>query len=445
MLLLFVWFVVYIFLYKKYKERSIIYIPIIFILNKISRSLISVNPGAISSIVLLEYTMLFFFIYISIVNLIKSKYSMNYLSKIIFIFIIYLTIIGLVNSTDKWLTFKATLAITTSFFVLVASYNYIPTGIDLLKIQRQLFIVLLLFMLNITILSIFKIGESLAGNNIKTYVAPFLHWGQFNIFEAQGISIITSLFFITKSIFTQYKKRSILLFAISIVILIIFLLSAKRTNVILIIFGFSFSSFLYYSFKSNKIGKLINSLLIIGFTYVLISPFFSEFVEKREAANDIEIITTKGRTQELSLYPEVIKSQTNHIAFMLIGKELFNSAGKFSVLNSEIGITEDRALHNDYSQLLYGTGLIGLFLYLLIILKLLRLSYKYRARVQTSPYNSIAIGTIVITLELVLGGYDGGILNSADRIIPFFTLGIYLSFLRFKTISDLKQVQTRKI
>lgn len=434
MVLFIFWLIIFVFVYYKYKNDSIYFIPIIFILNILSRQLISINQTENRYIILMEYSMLFFFLFLSFINLTKKKYRLDSVSRIILLFIIYLLIELFINSSDTWLSFKRSLPFITSLIIFTSLYNIYPHERYLKIVNKQLLYVLVLFAINVIILSGFRLGGQLTsgkGYDIS-YAAPFLRWGRVNMFEAQGIAIVTSLYFIINSFFNNQLIHKRILMLIFWVILIIFLLTAKRIYVLLPIVGLILSTFLLYRFKTSRNLILFSFLFIIIIAFFTLKPLYSSFIEVRSKSNDINTILNEGRIAELKYFPAVANSMDSPTAFTFFGTELFNSAGKFSILDEKVGYGMERFLHNDFSHILYGSGLVGLGLYLYILIKLTIISIRFYKYSKAGILFICSSGALVLLANLFIVGFDGGILNSANRIIPFFILGFYLSFLRLK-------------
>jgi O-antigen ligase len=95
----------------------------------------------------------------------------------------------------------------------------------------------------------------------------------------------------------------------------------------------------------------------------------------REDRMQIDSYETEGRYMENTLVINDIIFSGN-INWLLFGHEVLNSPGNYGN-----GVWGDRQLHNDYAQVLNGSGIIGLSLYIFMNISILTYYLKLKKRI----------------------------------------------------------------
>lgn len=167
-------------------------------------------------------------------------------------------------------------------------------------------------------------------------------------------------------------------------------------------------------------------LLISVITLVLYIPL-SNISESRGRDISIESLNNEGRALEFIYYPVVVLNEKNPVLFLFIGRDLFNSQNKFFDLNQNVGEFGGRFLHSDYAHLLYGSGIIGLLIYISIFVSILLRANKFLKVRHDLRY--LAIGSIIIVVCILAGGLGDGILSLPNRLLPMYLLGVFMSYL----------------
>ena len=121
---------------------------------------------------------------------------------------------------------------------------------------------------------------------------------------------------------------------------------------------------------------------------------------------------------------------SNDFSFYLFGKELFNSASIFGQRKNIIQMERGRILHSDYANLLWGSGIIGLLLYLNIFIQLIKSVLKEKKYISNNIYYSQVYTCFwMVLVGLFINGFADGILNFSARVVPFLLLGALLGVL----------------
>lgn len=184
------------------------------------------------------------------------------------------------------------------------------------------------------------------------------------------------------------KRRTILFF----VVIVAILLSAKRTGSIALIISFM----LYILSRAKGFDKKIGAIFLIGFLtiaiWVLFSLFFSEYFELLIGRFE-SISEDKGSGRGdlfLMVWELILKSDTLELIF---------GHG----YNSVVEVLEYSA-HNDFLEVMYDQGIIGLGLYVYIYISLIRTIKKIKEKTLRDSFRmSIFLFFIVsLTSHLIL-------------------------------------------
>jgi hypothetical protein len=345
--------------------------------------------------------------------------------RLVLLFILLL-FISLTQSTDltvsgKWLLnyVFALLAIIIYFFLFAINNN---PDFTFNKFMKICFSSAALWLTYILFCTYFKLGK----NTDDYAVTSFIHLGYVNfyqIFPWVYLLFVFPYFFI-------FKSNKLYYLSVWIGSALVFLFIAKRTYVYLTLAS-AVLTMIPYSLRKRKLSYVFFFSLIILFTsYVAGDLIQRYFLQARAASLEISFFE-EGRWMELTSYKiEMIdREPTTNI---LIGKELFNSQGKFFKYTSDIiHMDKMRILHSDFSTLLYGSGIIGITLYILMLIFI-----GNYVRIITRNFQILDSKLILykytvyglITL-LLFNGLSDGILGFSNRFIPFMLIGTFTGIL----------------
>ena len=393
---------------SKNGERFFSLVPIINAIAYVTTGLISnkiFNPGYLRAILVLPFIIWF---YLGI----KIKYSIS--EKYINIFLIYLFVLCFFSS-DFYKTFSEYLKIFVSMSLFSLGYFYVDNLKRLYNLNNIYIIALFIYVISVVIAIIFGLGYKGYGDS-----AFFLGATGPNI--AKNIVVIVLIFssinLINYPYFSKNKRRLInVLFIVSIIVMLIAL---KRSALLSLLVG-SFSYFVF-SYKKSKYLKVI---FISSIFLLILSPFYySAFKSSLENRSDAALIGNDASIEEESRYLEIIKVIDTFIKGD-IEQKLFGS----EFLNDTHFFNTRRMLHTDYAALLNGSGLIGLFLYLIIPLIILYQFYKYKDPKQEISTELFAISFALIISSYILG-YAGSISSLDLRALIFLYLGSCLKVIQ---------------
>lgn len=432
MIILILWIVIFGLLLYFEGTNTLLYTPVLVVLQTISWQIVSYSQTIDRGIILSNYLLMLFLIILSSIKIVKNKHAFGFIHKIIILWVILLLIQSFISSSDVWESIKRSMHIIASLMVLLGILSTRFNEHNYLIARKQVYYFLIIFSANIVFLSIFDLGEpfyeKLLGKS--TYTAPFLRGGWFTVYSMHGVAIITALLPFMNKLKPKVIgiKWSIIIYIVTASILI---LTFKRTYFLILAFGMlSYLLFTLYISRRNFFISLLIILLTTSFSFLAFDTFKAS-ISTRSKILSVDEFVAEGRFIEFATYPNVVNDEG--VVFLLFGRELFVSAGKFKALEQA---ERGRFLHNDFSHLIYGTGLIGLLTYLFIFYTLYAISKKYYINKMTTQNRYMFYGIIIIITTTLISGTGDGILTMINRVVPFYLIALYLSIMRDYTPSN---------
>jgi len=154
------------------------------------------------------------------------------------------------------------------------------------------------------------------------------------------------------------------------------ILVLKRGALLVVAIGY-LVMLLFTEFKQKR--KIFQIILAFFLVLVITYPLYEDMLHSRYKVRERRLQTdsyeTEGRYLENKLVIEDIFFSGN-MSWLLFGHEVLNSPGNYGH-----GAWGDRQLHNDYAQVLNGSGVIGLSLYLLMNISIFTYYHKLKKRV----------------------------------------------------------------
>jgi O-antigen ligase len=354
----------------------------------------------------------------------KQMFFDSKAEKVIFFVFIAILLNSLRYSTDFFYSFPLVInfvLVLTSYWVYSYFFRTIENSTKL--IERFLTVISIsasIWVFYIVLATFFKYGR-FSDDYSPSDIIYFGHTNFYGIYPMVYL-LIASIYYYN----IRVKGKTILIKVTLFIAIIIFLLLAKRTYLYLFLFGAFFQIVLFLLYK-KKTTNVISLLLIIFFLIFLgRDTFIKSFVDKRETAIDRSYFE-EGRFLEILAYKTDIIDRES-IEKILLGTEIFNSRQKFfgfSYMYSWLYFDKDRTLHSDYSNLLYGTGIIGILSYLLFLFWIGMNFYK-KTRFQNRISHELKALMLVfwsVYISLLINGLSDGILSMSNRLIPFLLLG----------------------
>lgn len=297
----------------------------------------------------------------------KSSPNIHYTSnvfksilRILFIILIYWLFLILFSS-NKFNSIREYSRILVILLTLPSSIimgsHYKSTNFFFRQLNNSCVLLLLLATLNIIVANIFKLNQIAYSDTVSFYTGG-LH---INVWYVLPLSILYILGYRV----IYLRSKTLLYENILIVLSILWLmLSWRRTA--FIILGLGLLLLLYFS-KTNI--KLILKGTVIGLVaFFLVGNTFLSIYEDRKETIDKGL---EGETRVLEtewVFEKVFSFDDWYTS--IFGREIFNTPGNYLD-----GIYKERPIHVDINIILWGSGLLGLSLYVFFHLIILRL-YK---------------------------------------------------------------------
>ena len=282
---------------------------------------------------------------IGIVNLLKLN-STNYSSFLLLcIMLLFLIIVPtfLFIYNKRWSLEYSIVQFFSSFlWVLFIIYFYMlsKNNIEVLKYLKRIIYVLPIFLL-------IYINIKIISNNT----------GIPQISSVYYLIFMIPLLMLNKNKFVKIVGITIIIFAL--------LLAQKRTGLLTLI-TFFITYYIFMSKLNNKSNwDTIKTIIIFIFTLCvsyLIINFISKYINI-EILNKMMNIEEDGGSGRMNLWMQVINALKNSNIITLIFGHGFNS------VYYEIGM--HLSAHNDFLEIIYDYGILGLFIYLIIFMQLI--------------------------------------------------------------------------
>jgi len=366
-----------------------------------------------------------FYLFLTIFLFLFYKKSLFSEIRNIFFYLIFLYfLILLMTSTSDFSTSserftKLFIPFIYFFIGILSSKSRIITYTEFLRSSR---LAALIFILNFPISTLLNVrvrdyivADNFSGGNL---IASSLYSG--------SVYLIIFFFLSNYHSVVKYKATNRLLdYLLLAGLLIVLLLSLRRTAIISPVISILF--LIYYRISFNKLVKLgFQALLII----IVVSTQFSDILEERYNARlsrfEANNIEEEGRYLETLLVTRNIFSFDN-FKESVFGKEFLNSSGNYGFYN-------DRVLHIDLNQILHGSGIFGLLIYLFFLGQILFSILVHRGK---SDLKSLSISIFIL---ICINSFSSGLLAVSYRTIVFLILGFLIGFLGLKNNEEIKKM-----
>lgn len=336
-------------------------------------------------------------------------------SYIVIVFIIYIGF-RITYSVDIISLITRITNFSLLLFLIPISYYAVRQESDIRLLNRMSYLLILFYFIYTAVASVFKIGTNMYNTDVVFGLAH-------NQVDSVGL-VIGLTPFIYRLNKLSFKQQIVFLIG-----LILIVLTLRRTPIILIAFG----GLTYFIFNSGVSAKLKTLISIFTLTVILVFIFNSAGMELRLFAIDryqpdlttTEKIEEEGRYKDISVVWDFLNRSENTI----IGTgSLFDSRGKYGLDKSQ----DNRPIHNNFGELLHGSGIIGVFLFISIIIQIfIKMRHgnskglKQRQVLIKSTLYFLIISIVVISLS-------GGI-RSISASVLFIYIG---ALLRYQKLLD---------
>jgi hypothetical protein len=346
----------------------------------------SLNPGTVRGFIMIIF--LFYFL--------LKYYPGTYTNRFILFFISYIGVLTLF-STNLSSSLYGFIKFFIPTMMFPVGYYFINSHDKLLKLSKFYTIALGFFMINILVSNVFKLGTS-------DYLEDSFYFGagRVTVTKSTIVLIYAAIIFTLSS--TARRQRLLIIFlSVSSFITIIGIKRSVLLSAILGILIFWITS----KSKQLFLRAIIVFSIIIGGIFIVFPKTLNVFTDRLQAREERltiteETIEGEARYNETS---RVLNAWVNgSIKHKLIGSEMFNDAFFFKT---------HRMLHTDYMVLIAGSGLLGLFLWFVVLMYIIREKEKYWKYLKTDLrfqyYHPIFYSIIAAQLLMSISGTIQGV------------------------------------
>ncbi|MRR22574.1 hypothetical protein EG830_06295, partial [bacterium] len=354
-IIIFIFFAAALVLVYRMKREFIYYVPIFNVLADVSFNYFEAfsAPTILRAVVLLLFLLMF-----------REQLIRMDLLLSMYIFFLYIILV-MFFSGEFLISFKAVVQVILSMSVFVAGYRYITSYQRYSKMLGALTWVILAGFTAAALGYIFDIGRTLEYTATEEFKGEPEFIGLLGSGGLYGPALALALL----PLIFQNRSKNLppwLLWLISAGLYIFIILNVRRTAILIPIIGFV--SWLIFSGARTK---MIRYLILFSVTLALLAPVYRPLLEKR-----IEIRAEEGRFEK-----GFIKTESRYLENLEILSEIREFRDPLAIISgighnifaehTQGGKIVRRMYHSDTAKLVYGAGLIGLVLYLVIYGQLL--------------------------------------------------------------------------
>ena len=340
----------------------------------------------------------------------------------IFLFYFILILIQTLFSSNFVVSFSSTLKMIITLSMFPIGMFYIDSIEKIKKLNVAVIWIMFLVTLNFIITNIFGIGANPYGDSVDFYVG--------NIKLSAINTPVYALLILTSILTFNKRKQRILAIVFAIPTLVFLVLSLKRISLLALTLGVV----IIFFFSRSK-AKYVKWLVVLFLALIILFPIYKSILNQQILArgNRLEIGIIEEESRFLETFIVIDKTIfSNNIATILFGQEVWNSVGKYN------GINNERPLHVDFNKLLFGTGLVGLLLYILMYFKIFFHFKKIKpnkrnninSSIYTNNYNILRPLFLAIFFGTLLISLSGGMMGISHRTIAFLYMGAIIGFLK---------------
>lgn len=335
------------------------------------------------------------------------------LQRFILLYIAYYFLLVLF-STDRLTSGNLYLKFVLGVIMLPLGYYYINSIARLELLMKILLVTLGLHILNILIANVFQLGTS-------DYLDETFYFGAGRVNITKNILILVFMMPVTMLFLRRYRKA---VMAIYIIAFLITLIGIKRS--VLISAAAGIVTYLAvkqrFTLLLRTVAAISVLLVVIMFVFPDLTDLFTSRFEARGERVELteETIETEGRLSETETVFNAWK--TGSFRHKLTGSEVFNDRLYFNT---------PRMLHTDYMIILNGSGLIGLFLWFYLFVRIIREKNRYYRGLKNHILfrEMNAVFWVLLVAQIVLS-VSGTIYAIELRSLIFLFWGAFLGTMR---------------
>ncbi len=406
-LAIYILFATAIILVYRMKREFIYYIPIFNVLADISFNYFDAfsAPTILRAVVLMLFLLMFW----------EQLVKMDILRSM-YLFFIYILIVMLF-SKELLVSFKTVAQVVLSMSVFIAAYKYITGYVRYRKLLESLTWVIIAGFIAAAAGYVFDIGKTLEYTVGTEYEGEAEFIGLLGSGGLYGPALALALL----PVIMQYRYRKMpgwVLWAASAGLYIFIILNVRRTAIVIPIIGFVSSLFFY-----RKQTKVLRYLFLFSVALALLAPVYRPLLERR-----VEARAELGRFER-----GFMQTESRYLENLEMLKEIRNFDDPLAILtgighnifaeHTDKGQIVRRMYHSDTAKLVYGTGLFGLMIYLMIYGQLLYMILKIPKVRILNEYRSAALTIWIISLFV---SFNGSITLVTFRTMSFLLMGAFI-------------------
>lgn len=378
-------FIVYAVILILRKADFIFYIPVFHVIVDIS--FFYLGPGSLATYYRGMIVLVFFYFILR-----RFKYNFP-LKDIIFLFLAFTALLVL-QSEELLYSLKGYTQVLFSMLMLPAGYLLIDSNRKLLRLNRQFILIIYVSVFITAIGYIFNIGKNFNYGEDEQKIGLLGSAGLYT-----GAVCIALLPMLLGSLRKQWMR--IATYAASILLFIFILLNVRRTAIMIPFVGLV--AFIFTTEKKfTYLTYVLVTVLVIAASSFWYGDKLRERIEFREEAGRFEsdFYKTEGRYLEIVNLSKEAFSFSDPLASIIgFGHNIYAE----HIRDSKI---VRRMYHTDFGRLLYGSGILGLILYLLFTVKLFLLADlgEKTRMVSIKRLKSMIFALAVINLALMVNG-----------------------------------------
>ena len=327
-------------------ERTIVYLPVLLILLEIGK-ILSIQYS-------FEYGYNgFIYVYILIIYSLSFKIIRFKKSSLVISLSFVLLTIYYISRADWDISFfnmlsrvGSTIIVLYSYFVGYFTYKNMNS---IYAVNKKLTIATGILIIFIIVCTILEFGETAYSGGIVYGINHFQYY-----YLALYLVLVPFLFH-PKNI-KLYEDKKYYLIIITVLSIIIVSISLMRTAWIISIIGY-LSYLLFFRKTKTSLVNMVMGILIILFMIAIVIETDLYKIRESRFSNEYSI-DNEGRYIEYYLVHDSINNSNIDLLFGT-GK-LYNAVGNYGF--------GERPLHSTYSNIIFGSGYIGLFLFLLFMM-----------------------------------------------------------------------------
>lgn len=296
-----------------------------------------------------------------------SRIKGHVINKIILSLVVYMFLLTLVSSNFQTSFFGGYIKWFVAFMMFPVGYYMIRDYHSFSRLLLFFVIGSFIVCLNLTVAQVTRIG-------ISAYLDDSFYMGGAGVGITNQLALVLLFFPILFRVRKSYNKKEKALIIITGILSIIYVvLAMKRAGLI----GLAGGSLILLYFTRNR-RRVLKYIIIAGILLMVTFPIYDDILIDRYEARvqQNEDLRAEGRYMEFFYVLNELRNGS--VWQKLFGQEAFNTAQFFGLKY----FNRPRMIHGDISSFLYGTGLVGITLYLsiyyMIVAKGVRFLKKYK-------------------------------------------------------------------